>query len=124
LSPGGHGASPPAAGLAPWLSGETDGSGLRWTHGGAVADAVGKIFFTLDNEDYVCSGTLVGGANPDVVLTAAHCGSGAPEKNGATEWATNWMFVPNYADGLMPYGEYTANKFFVAPGWTGPQGGS
>jgi V8-like Glu-specific endopeptidase len=123
---GQRGAADPAStvGLPPWLSGDTDGSGLRWTHGGSVSVAVGKVFFTLDDEDYVCSGTLVGGADPDVVLTAAHCVSDGPRKSGGTEWATNWMFVPGYLDGLMPFGEYTANRFFVAPSWTGPQGGS
>ncbi len=111
----------PAA--APWLSGDTAGAGLRWTHGGAVAAAVGKVFFTLGGEDYVCSGTLVGGKHPDVVLTAAHCVTGGPGKGGATQWATNWMFVPGFADGLLPYGEYTARRFFVSKDWTGPQGG-
>jgi V8-like Glu-specific endopeptidase len=123
----GNGVAPtpsPTAGLPPWMSGDTDGSGLRWTHGGTVAGAVGKIFFTLADEDYVCSGTLVGGADPDVVLTAAHCVSDGPQKHGGTQWATNWLFVPGFAGGLMPYGEYTASKFFVAPSWTGPQGGS
>jgi len=114
----------PTAGLPPWMSGDTDGAGLRWTHGGTVAGAVGKIFFTLADEDYVCSGTLVGGADPDVVLTAAHCVSDGPQKHRGTQWATNWLFIPGYSGGLMPYGEYTASKFFVAPSWTGPQGGS
>ena len=113
----------------PWLAGDTAGAGLRWTHGGAVAAAVGKVFFTLGGEDYVCSGTLVGGKHPDVVLTAAHCvtggpgKAGGPGKGGATQWATNWMFVPGFVDGLLPYGEYTARRFFVSKDWTGPQGG-
>ena len=67
-----------AAPAPPWLTGDTAGRGLRWMHGGAVAAAVGKVFFTLGGADYVCSGTLVGGAHPDVVLTAAHCVTGGP----------------------------------------------
>jgi V8-like Glu-specific endopeptidase len=113
----------PAPAAAPWLAGDTAGAGLRWTHGGAVAAAAGKVFFTLGGEDYVCSGTLVGGKHPDVVLTAAHCVTGAPGKAGATQWATNWMFVPGFVDGLLPYGEYTARRFFVSKDWTGPRGG-
>ena len=70
----------------------------------------------------MCSGTLVGGKHPDVVLTAAHCVTGGPGKAGATQWATNWMFVPGFVDGLLPYGEYTARRFFVSKDWTGPQG--
>lgn len=124
----------PPAPAEPWLTGDSAGYGLRWTHGGTVTAAIGKIFFTLADEDYVCSGTLVGGSHPDVVLTAAHCVTGgtaaavaAPGgrgKAGRPQWATNWLFVPDFRDGLQPYGEYTARRFFVTPGWTGPEGGS
>jgi V8-like Glu-specific endopeptidase len=117
----------PRTGSAPRLTGDTAGAGLPWTHEGAVAAAVGKVFFTLGGDDYVCSGTLVGGKHPDVVLTAAHCVAagvtGGQGKGGATQWATNWMFVPGFADGLLPYGEYTARRFFVSKDWTGPEGG-
>jgi V8-like Glu-specific endopeptidase len=88
-----------------------------------VAAAVGRIFFSLGGTDYVCSGALVGGAEPDVVLTAAHCVTGGPGRGRATQWAANWMFVPGFADGRLPYGEYTAHRFLVSPGWTAPSGG-
>jgi V8-like Glu-specific endopeptidase len=107
----------------PWLTGDTAGEGLRWTHAGAVAADVGKIFFTLDGDNYVCSGALVGGGHPDVVLTAAHCVT-STAGGGRPQWATNWMFVPGFRDGLQPYGEYTARRFFVTPDWTGLEGGS
>jgi V8-like Glu-specific endopeptidase len=113
----------PQASTAPRLTGDTAGQGLSWTHGGAVAAAVGKVFFTLAGEDYACSGALVGGKHPDVVLTAAHCVSSGPGPGGAAQWAANWVFVPGFADGLPPYGEYTARRFFVSPDWTGPAGG-
>jgi V8-like Glu-specific endopeptidase len=127
---------PPPARPGPRLTGDTAGRGLRWTRGGTVAAAVGKIFFSLGGEDYVCSGTLVGGKHPDVVLTAAHCvtsGAGQAREAGQArqagqasgagqQWATNWIFVPGFRDGRMPYGEYTAGRFFVIPAWTGPQG--
>jgi V8-like Glu-specific endopeptidase len=108
----------------PWFTGNTSGNGLRSTRDDTVADAVGKVFFTLDGANYVCSGTLVGGRQADVVLTAAHCVTGGTEPDGAPDWATNWMFVPGFRDGQMPFGEYTARRFFVAPGWTGPAGSS
>jgi len=112
---------PPQA-VSSWLNGDTGGAGLRWTHGGAVAAAVGRIFFTLGRADYVCSGALVGGPHPDVVLTAAHCVSDGPGRGRATRWATNWVFVPGFTDGRLPYGEYTARRFLVPPGWTAPGG--
>ena len=64
------------------------------------------------------------GKDPDVVLTAAHCVNGGPRPGRAAVWATNWLFVPGYQNGQLPYGEYTARRFFAAPGWTGPQGGT
>jgi V8-like Glu-specific endopeptidase len=111
--------APPAA-AQPWLTGDTAGHGLGWTHGGAVAAAVGKVFFTLGGEDYVCSGTLVGTGHVDLVLTAAHCVTGGSGRARAT----NWIFVPGFRDGLMPYGEYTARRFFFTSDWTGPESGS
>lgn len=112
--------SVPSGMAEPWPNGDTTGHGITWTHGGAVTAAVGKVFFTLDGADYVCSGTLVGGRRADVVLTAAHCVAGASGRARAT----NWIFVPGFSDGLMPYGEYTARRFFFSSGWTGPTSGS
>jgi len=108
----------------PWLTGDTAGFGLRWTHEGTVSDAVGKIFFTLHDEDYACSGTLVGGKHADVVLTAGHCVTNGLGHRSVTRWATNWIFVPGFSNGLLPYGEYTARRFFVTPAWTGPAAGN
>src|ERR1700722_8473474 len=115
------------------LSGDTDGAGLRWTHGGSVSAAVGRVFFPLGGAGYACSGALIdsadsgsadsGSADPDVVLTAAHCVTGAPGRGRATQWAANWVFVPGFTGGRLPYGEYTGHRFFVSPGWTAPGGG-
>jgi V8-like Glu-specific endopeptidase len=111
--------SRPAAGArSDWLTGNTAGRGLRLTHGGAVAAAVGKVFFTLGATDYTCSGTLVRSRRGYVVLTAAHCVT-----NGRGQWAVGWTFVPGYSGGTEPYGQYTARRFFVSPRWTGPAAG-
>jgi V8-like Glu-specific endopeptidase len=103
----------------PWETGDTAGRGLRLVHGGPAAAAIGKIFFTLASQDFVCSGALVRSKHAYVVLTAAHC-----VRNGRGQWATNWTFVPGYDDGTDPYGQYTARRFFVSPRWTGPDTGS
>lgn len=96
-----------------WADGDTMGSGLRWVHAGYAARTTGKVFFTLNGTDYVCSGSVVRGpGGRDVVLTAAHCVGDA-----AGVWATNWTFVPGYANGQQPYGAYTARRFFVSPHW-------
>jgi V8-like Glu-specific endopeptidase len=108
---------PAAVARVSWLTGDTAGRGLRLVHSGAVAAAVGKIFFTLGATDYTCSGTLVRSRRGYVVLTAAHCVT-----NGRGQWAVDWTFVPGYADGAEPYGRYTARRFFVSPRWKGPAG--
>jgi V8-like Glu-specific endopeptidase len=96
----------------------TDGRGLRWVNGGAVTRTTGKVFFTLDGTDYVCSGSAVDSARADLVLTAAHCVT-----DGDGGWAANWTFVPGYSDGAEPYGAYTASRFYVSPQWTGGTAG-
>ena len=103
---------------AAWAAGNTAGRGLRLVHGGPVAAALGKVFFTLGGSDFVCSGALVRSEHAYVVLTAAHC-----VRNARGQWATNWTFVPGYKDGTDPYGQYTARRFFVSPRWTGPDTG-
>jgi Trypsin len=86
--------------------------GMVWARGGAVARTTGRVFFRLDGIDYACSGSVVGGAEPDVVVTAAHCVS-----DGAGGWAYDWTFVPGYNDGRAPYGTYAARAFYVASPW-------
>jgi len=86
--------------------------GAPWTAGGLVARTTGRVFFTLSGVDYACSASTVGGASPSVVVTAAHCVS-----DGAGAWATNWRFIPGYANGQAPYGVYRAVAFYVAKGW-------
>jgi hypothetical protein len=89
------------------------GSGVPWAGGGAVARTTGRVFFTLDNEKFSCSGSAVASENQDVVMTAAHCVS-----DGAGHWATHWTFVPGYTDGREPYGSYPARTYYVPAQWS------
>ena len=57
----------------------------------------GKVFFTDDGLNYVCSGTAVLSGNRSTVWTAGHC-----VHDGASGFHTNWAFVPAYADGSAP----------------------
>lgn len=88
-------------------------SGVPWAGGGAVARTTGRVFFTLGNVAYSCSGSAVASKNQDVVLTAAHCVS-----DGAGHWATHWTFVPGYTDGHEPYGSYPAQTYYVPAQWS------
>lgn len=72
----------------------------------------GKVFFTDDGLNYVCSGTALLSGNKSVVWTAGHC-----VHDGATNFHTNWTFVPAYADGSRPYGTWTARTLLTTSGW-------
>lgn len=77
----------------------------------------GKVFFTIPAGDdagrYVCSGTVVNSRNRSVVWTAGHCVF--PE--GGTDFATNWLFVPAYRDGVAPFGEWPAKRLATTGPW-------
>jgi hypothetical protein len=72
----------------------------------------GKVFFTDDGLNYVCSGTALLSGNKSVVWTAGHC-----VHDGASNFHTNWAFVPAYADGSAPYGTWTARTLLTTSGW-------
>jgi V8-like Glu-specific endopeptidase len=70
------------------------GTGASWTQGGPVVDRTGKVLFTMDGSNWVCSGSAVDDSRNDysLVLTAGHCAY--DETNGA--FATNWIYVPSF----------------------------
>ena len=68
----------------------------------------GKVFFTDDGLNYVCSGTALLSGNKSVVWTAGHC-----VHDGTTNFHTNWTFVPAYTDGSRPYGTWTARTLLT-----------
>ncbi len=75
----------------------------------------GKIFFTQNGGNYVCSGTVVTAQNRNQVWTAGHCLS-----NGAGVFNSSTVFVPAYdgnASSCCPYGTWTANSLVVASDW-------
>ncbi len=92
---------------------ETPEPGAPWTRGGAVVRTTGKVFFSLGGDDYVCSGSAVSSPDRSTVLTAGHCVYD-PESSAA---ATNWAFVPAYADGKAPYGVFPARHLVTPNGW-------
>ncbi|MEU6645384.1 hypothetical protein ABZ863_22915 [Saccharomonospora sp. NPDC046836] len=73
---------------------------------------LGKVFFTLGGQNYVCSGTATTSSNRDVVTTAGHCLNEGP---GA--FATNFAFVPAYNNGSRPYGTWTAERLYTSSAW-------
>jgi V8-like Glu-specific endopeptidase len=74
---------------------------------------IGKVFFTLNGGNYVCSGNSVSSANKSTVSTAGHCLNSGP---GA--FASNFVFVPAYRDGVAPYGKWPAKALYAPTQWS------
>jgi hypothetical protein len=85
--------------------GSTGVTGATWTGGGAVSKTAGKVYFTADGSNWVCSGSVVDSGHNNLVMSAGHCvndGDGGP-------FATNWAFYPGYQ---------TGDRTDAAKGWT------
>lgn len=78
---------------------------------GSALTAHGKVFFTDNGVNYVCSGTALAG---DVVWTAGHC-----VNEGPGGFYSNFQFVPAYRDGQAPYGTFPASSLMTTSGWQG-----
>jgi hypothetical protein len=73
---------------------------------------IGKVFFTLGGQNYVCSGNAVASANRSTVATAGHCLNEGPGAN-----VTNFVFVPKYLNGAAPYGTWAATSLHTTNQW-------
>ncbi len=71
---------------------------------------IGKVFFTSNGMNYVCSASVMGN---NAVWTAGHC---VYDPNTGT-WHSNWVFVPAYSDGYAPYGQWYARELWALNGW-------
>jgi V8-like Glu-specific endopeptidase len=76
-------------------------------------DHIGKVFFSIGNTNYVCSGNAVSSANQSTVVTAGHC------VNEGGAFVTNFAFIPAYDNGSAPYGKWTAKALYAPAQWTG-----
>lgn len=104
----------PAGRAKPSGSGGTAGftSGEVTDFTAPYAKTNGKVFFTQNGVDYVCSGTAIDSATDDIVWTAGHCVHGGA---GGT-FHTNWKFMPAYRDGTS-LGTYVAAGFHTTTEW-------
>lgn len=73
----------------------------------------GKVFFTLDGSNYVCSGTVITSEDENVVITAGHC----VYEPSTGNFATNFLFRPGFRTGTSPYGAWTSSELFTTSGW-------
>lgn len=75
--------------------------------------AAGKIFFSDDGADWVCSGSVIRSHRLNVVSTAGHC----VIDKGANHYHYNWAFVPDYRNGSAPYGVWGGAYARTTVGW-------
>jgi V8-like Glu-specific endopeptidase len=77
---------------------------------------VGKLFFTIDGQPYVCSGAVI---QRRVVATAGHC-----VHSGTSEgfW-DNWVFVPAFRDGAAPFNAWNWEVAATTNTWATGGGG-
>ncbi|MDH6142342.1 V8-like Glu-specific endopeptidase [Kitasatospora sp. GP30] len=97
--------------------------GAVWTHGGAVNESVGRLFFTFsDGYDGSCTATVVNSANRSTIITAAHClrGVGAPASDKT--WSHNLYFVPGYRNGTKPLGGFSIKNVATSSRWDADPG--
>ena len=79
-----------------------------------VPTTAGKLFFTYDGADYVCSASSINSRNKSLVMTAGHCVHSGPQ----TGWHKNFAYVPAYYNGHAPYGVWTWQRALTFKGWT------
>jgi hypothetical protein len=80
----------------------------------------GKLYFTNNGSDYVCSGTSVtsGAGNKSLILTAAHCLHNGD--NSPSSWSSNILFIPAKLGASEPFGSWTAQpsgNLWVSNSW-------
>lgn len=94
-------------------------TGAAWSFGGPVSETTGKVFFTMNGSNYVCSGSLVqSGTANQVVSTAGHCvheGDGS----GSAGYATNFAFYPGWTGSTSTAPKYTGltGGLFATDNW-------
>ncbi len=64
----------------------------------------GKVFFTQNGLNYVCSGSSAGGGR--MVWTAAHC----LYSQETDKWDTRFTFIPGYRAGSAPFGQWSYSQ--------------
>ena len=71
------------------------GGGASWTGNGAIEQRSGRILFSTEGGDWICSGSVVNSTSGSgaTVLTAGHC-----VYDGSEGWSFNFMYIPDFDD--------------------------
>lgn len=91
-----------AHGTPPIRAADTNYSQIWTNHSSMPATSVGKLYFSTPSGNAECSASVINSPNSNVIWTAGHC-----TNNGAGTWYSNWLFVPDYYNGVWPYGSWS-----------------
>lgn len=78
-----------------------------------VPSTSGKVFYSYNGKDYVCSGSAINNPYKNLVMTAAHCVHDGPGGG----WHSNIAFAPAYYDGVSSYGLWEWDTARTFNGW-------
>lgn len=74
---------------------------------------IGKVFFSTNQGDFVCSANIVASANQSTVATAGHC---LHDGDGG-QFARNFVFAPAYDYGESQHGVWAAEELVTSSQW-------
>jgi V8-like Glu-specific endopeptidase len=77
---------------------------------------VGALFFTTGTDDHFCTASVVNSGTLNLILTAAHCVA-----YGDGSYATDVVYVPEWHDGVSPYGAWPVETITVTSSWNATQ---
>ena len=105
--------SGPATGAAP----TQDRTGPRNVR---APRSTGKLFFSDNGADYVCSAAAIQTKKRNQVITAGHCVHTGPHPEGLLQqphFYSDWLFVPRYRNGRAPFGRWVGTSAWAFNGW-------
>lgn len=75
--------------------------------------AIGKLYFSLNGGNWVCSAAVINSSSDRLVQTAGHCVS-----DGNGHWADNFFFKPAHRPSWdAPYGTWSPTDWATTTGW-------
>ena len=93
----------------PGISPQYSNANLPYYHPAARTN--GKVFFSRNGGNYVCSASIVNSEGKSLVWTAGHC------LVDGKVWDSNFAFVPSYSNGSRPYGTWYSRTLTTTAGW-------
>jgi hypothetical protein len=86
--------------------------GSRFGKPGLTKSTAGRLYFVMNHQNWVCSGTVVNSPSKNIVASAGHC---VWDTETGTGWGHDYLFIPDDANNGAehPYGRWTANRVYT-----------